>query len=95
MTRKGPVVWEVKAAPIYLKDSTGQPTAAHWLIVARNAPGHGEIKYFVSNAEQAAPLKLLLRAAFSRWQAERCFEDEKTELGMCPAPLLPIPATQI
>lgn len=79
---KGPVVWEVKAAPIYLKDSTDQPTAAHWLIVARNALDHDEIKYFVSNAEQAAPLKLLLRVAFSRWQVERCFEDEKTELGM-------------
>ena len=79
---KGPVVWEVKAAPIYLKDGDGLPTQAHWLIVARNALDHAEIKYFVSNAEQAAPLKLLLHVAFTRWHVERCFEDEKTELGM-------------
>lgn len=79
---KGPVVWEVKAAPIYLKDSNGLPTAAHWLIVARNALEHTEIKYFISNAAQDVPLKVLLRVAFSRWHVERCFEDEKTELGM-------------
>lgn len=79
---KGPVVWEVKAAPIYLKDGAGLPTQAHWLIVARNALDHAEIKYFVSNAEQAAPLKRLLHVAFARWHVERCFEDEKTELGL-------------
>ena len=79
---KGPVVWEVKAAPIYLKDSHGLPTQAHWLIVARNALKHEEIKYFVSNAAQDVPLKVLLHVAFSRWHVERCFEDEKTELGM-------------
>jgi SRSO17 transposase len=79
---KGPVVWEVKAAPIYLKDSNGLPTAAHWLIVARNALDHKEIKYFVSNAAQDVPFKVLLHVAFSRWHVERCFEDEKTELGM-------------
>jgi SRSO17 transposase len=79
---KGPVVWEVKTAPIYLKDSEGLPTQAHWLIVARNALDHDEIKYFVSNAEPEAALKLLLHVAFSRWHVERCFEDEKTELGM-------------
>jgi SRSO17 transposase len=79
---KGPVVWEVKSAPVYLKDSHGFPTLAHWLIVARSALDHEELKYFVSNAEHGAPLKLLLRVAFSRWPVERCFEDEKTELGM-------------
>jgi SRSO17 transposase len=79
---KGPIVWEVKAAPIYLKDSNGLPTAAHWLIVARNALDHNEIKYFVSNAPQDVPLRVLLHVAFSRWHVERCFEDEKTELGM-------------
>jgi SRSO17 transposase len=79
---KGPVVWEIKTAPIYLKDSDGLPTQAHWLIVARNALDHTEVKYFVSNAKQTVPLRLLLHVAFSRWHVERCFEDEKTELGM-------------
>jgi SRSO17 transposase len=79
---KGPLVWEAKAAPIYLKNADGLPTRAHWLIVARNALDHTEIKYFVSNAPQDTPLTVLLFAAFSRWHVERCFEDEKTELGL-------------
>lgn len=79
---KGPIVWEAKAAPIYLKNDAGLPTVAHWLIVARNALDHEELKYFVSNAPQDTPLTVLLYVAFSRWHVERCFEDEKTELGM-------------
>lgn len=79
---KGPIVWEVKAAPIYLKNADGLPTSAHWLIIARNALDHEEMKYFVSNAPQDTPLTMLLHVAFSRWHIERCFEDEKTELGL-------------
>ena len=79
---KGPIVWEVKSAPIYLKGADGLPTSAHWLIVARNALDHEEVKYFVSNAPQDMLLKTLLHVAFSRWHIERCFEDEKTELGL-------------
>jgi hypothetical protein len=43
----GPVVWEAKAAPIYLKRD-GLPTWPHWLIVARNMLDPNEVKYFVS-----------------------------------------------
>lgn len=79
---KGPIVWEAKAAPIYLKDNDALPAGAHWLIVARNTLNPAEIKYFVSNAPQDTPLEALLFVAFSRWHVERCFEDNKTELGM-------------
>ena len=79
---KGPVVWEVKAAPVCLKNEADLPTGAHWLIVARNSLDHEELKYFVSNAPQETPLTELLHVAFSRWHVERCFEDDKTELGM-------------
>jgi SRSO17 transposase len=79
---KGPIVWEVKAAPIYLRGEDDLPTGAHWLIVARNSLKPEEIKYFVSNAPQDAPLAAILYVAFSRWHVERCFEDDKTELGM-------------
>ena len=42
-----PVVWEAKAAPVYLKRD-GLPTWPHWLIVARNVLDPDEVKYFVS-----------------------------------------------
>jgi len=80
-TTKGPTVWEAKAAIFYLKRD-GLPTRAHWLIVARNVLDYQEVKYFVSNAPAGTPLEMLLQVAFSRWVVERCFEDQKTELGM-------------
>lgn len=79
---QGPIVWEVKTAPIYLKGENDLPTEAHWLIVARNSLKHEEIKYFVSNAPRETALTAILHVAFSRWRIERCFEDDKTELGM-------------
>jgi len=79
---KGPVVWEARAAPFYLKDQDGLPTRAHLLIVARNVQNPGEVKYFVSNAPLDTPLTTLLAVAFARWHVERCFQDQKTELGM-------------
>lgn len=80
-TTKGPKVWEAKAARFYLKRE-GLPTYPHWLIVARNVENPREIKYFVSNAPQGTPLEILLHVAFSRWHVERCFEDEKNEVGL-------------
>ena len=75
------MVWEAKAARFYLKRD-GLPTRTHWLIVARNVENPKEIKYFVSNAPEGTPLEVLLHVGFSRWQVERCFEDEKNELGL-------------
>ena len=80
-TTKGPTVWEAKAAIFYLKRN-GLPTRAHWLIIARNVLDPSEVKYFISNAPGGTPLEMLLQVAFSRWVVERCFEDQKTELGM-------------
>ena len=77
----GPVVWEAKAARIYLKRD-GLPTWAHWLIVARNVLDPKEVKYFVSNAPEGTPLEVLLHVAFQRFHVQRCFEEEKGELGM-------------
>jgi SRSO17 transposase len=77
----GPVVWEAKAAPLYLKRD-GLPTWPHWLIVARNVLDPDEVKYFVSNAPAGTPLEVLLMVAFQRYHVERCFEEEKGELGM-------------
>ena len=78
---KGPIVWEVKAAPFYLKRD-GLPSLPHWLVIARNALDPSEVKYFVSNAPLGTPLEVLLHVAFSRWRVERCFQDEKSQLGL-------------
>lgn len=80
-TQKGPVVWEAKAAAFYLKKDH-LPTRAHWLIVARNVLNPEEVKFFVSNAPQSTPLEILLHVAFNRWHVERCFQDEKDQLGL-------------
>jgi SRSO17 transposase len=80
-TRKGPMVWEAKRVMLVPKDENGLPGKPLHLIVARNARDPSEVKFFVSNAPPATPVKELLHVAFSRWRVERCFEDQKTELG--------------
>ena len=86
--QKGPIVWQAKASCFYRKGSVpttgerpGLPGGPLWLIVARNVLT-GELKYFVSNAPAGTPLEELLRVAFSRWHIERCFQDEKGQLGL-------------
>ena len=63
------------------KDEQGLPAKPLHLLVARNVCNLGELKYFVSNAPAETPVKELLLVGFSRWRIERCFEDQKTELG--------------
>lgn len=79
---KGPLVWEVKHLSIYPKDENGFPGPALHLLVARDVLDPTEIKYFVSNAAPGTSVEHLLLVAFSRWRIERCFEDEKGEIGL-------------
>ena len=52
------------------------------LAVARNALDPTEIKFFLSDAPAETNVQTLLLAAFSRWRVERCFEDQKQEVGL-------------
>jgi SRSO17 transposase len=79
---KGPLVWEVKHMPIYPKDEDALPAEPYHLLVARNVLNPIEIKYFVSNAAPGTSVEKMLLVAFSRWRIERCFEDEKGEIGL-------------
>jgi len=79
---KGPMVWEAKSIPVYPKNEDGLPQRTYRLVLARNVLAPDEVKYFVSNAPLETPLPTLLLVAFSRWRVERCFEDEKGELGL-------------
>jgi SRSO17 transposase len=78
---KGPMVWEVKHVWFYPKGADDLPLEPMHLIVARSVLEPEKIKFFVAHAPRETPLKVLLCVAFSRWHVERCFEDQKTELG--------------
>ncbi len=52
------------------------------LVVARNVLDLKEVKFFVSNAPPETPVSKLLLVGFSRWRVERCFEDQKSEIGL-------------
>jgi SRSO17 transposase len=80
-TTQGPFVWEEKHTSFYMKGSDDLPSVPLELIVARNVLNPKEIKYFVAFNPQNASIEEMLIVAFSRWHVERCFEDEKTELG--------------
>jgi len=79
---KGPMVWEVKHLLIYVPDAEGLPGKPWHLLIARNALDHTELKYFISNAPPETTVDVLLLVAFSRWRIERCFEDDKGEIGL-------------
>jgi SRSO17 transposase len=79
---KGPMVWEAKRARITVQDESGLPGACWHLVVARNVLDRDEIKFFLSNAAPEAAVSTLLLVGFSRWRVERCFEDQKQEVGL-------------
>ena len=77
---KGPMVREVKVIRFWMQRD-GLPTRAHWLIVARNPEEPETIKFFVSNAPAGTPIEWLVYVGYSRWSIERCFEEDKDQLG--------------
>jgi SRSO17 transposase len=79
---KGPMIWEVKHAPFFPKDEDGLPARPQHLIVARSVLDPTVVKFFVSNAPPETPLQRILLVGFSRWRIERCFEDQKGEVGL-------------
>ena len=79
---KGPMVWEVKHLRFYPVGADGLPGEPLHLVVARDVLNPTELKFFVSNAPEGTPVQAMLLVAFSRWRVERCFEDQKSEIGL-------------
>jgi SRSO17 transposase len=79
---KGPMVWEAKRIPFWIKDEKGLPSGPYHLMIVRPVLQPDEVKFFLSNAPESTTVETLLLVAFSRWRVERMFEDSKTELGM-------------
>jgi SRSO17 transposase len=80
--QKGPMVWECKHVMLTIKGTDGLPAETLHLLVARNVLEPAEVKFFVSNAAPETSVETLLLVAFSRWRVERCFEDDKSEIGL-------------
>lgn len=80
--QKGPILWEAKRTRLTIKDEDGLPGIELHLMVARNVLDTDEIKFFVSNALPETEVSTLLLVAFSRWRVERCFQDQKQEVGL-------------
>jgi SRSO17 transposase len=79
---QGPSVWEVKHVPLWTKNEDGLPGERLHLIVARHVLREGDVKYFISNAPPTTPTETLLLVALTRHRVERCFQDQKSELGL-------------
>jgi SRSO17 transposase len=81
-SHKGPMIWECKHVMLTVKGPDGLPGETLHLLVARNVLNPEELKFFVSNAPPGTCVGTLLLVAFSRWRVERCFEDQKSEIGL-------------
>jgi SRSO17 transposase len=79
---KGPMVWECQHVMLTVKDADGLPGGMLHLLIARDVLNPSEVKFFVSNAPPETGVGTLLLVAFSRWRVERCFEDQKSEIGL-------------
>jgi SRSO17 transposase len=80
--QKGPMVWEAKSIPLWIKDENGLPSRPHQLIITRGVLNPEEVKFFLTNVPETVAIETLLLVAFSRWRIERMFEDSKDELGL-------------
>ena len=76
---KGPIVAGFARIRVYLSpDRTAQ--SERWLLLRNDA--NCKIKYALSNAPQETPMRELVRVSGARWPIERCFQEDKSELGL-------------
>jgi SRSO17 transposase len=73
-------IWRVKAAQVWLSSADGWSARTYWLIWASN-DATGEEKFFLSNADVATPVAVMVRVAFRRSAVEHSFRVCKSELG--------------
>ena len=76
---KGPIVAAFAQVRVYLK-AERTADSERWLVL-RNDPDN-QIKYYLSNAPTTIAQSELVRVSAARWPIERCFEENKGELGL-------------
>jgi SRSO17 transposase len=78
---KGPLVFAFAAVRVWAVRH-GQAGPPVWLLVRRSLEATPEIKYYISNGDDATPLGVLAQVACTRHGVEDFFEDCKSYLGM-------------
>ena len=76
---KGPIVAGFARLRVYASADRA-PASERWVLL-RNDPNL-KIKYALSNAPESCPMQELVRVSQARWPIERCFQENKGELGM-------------
>jgi SRSO17 transposase len=76
---KGPLVAAFARLRVYVS-AERTPQSERWLLL-RNDP-NCKIKYALSNAPDSTPMRELVRVSGARWPIERCFQEDKSELGL-------------
>ena len=76
---KGPIVASFARVRVYLNSE--RTAESERTLLLRNDPNH-QIKYALSNAPESTPLAELVRVSAARWPIERCFQENKSELGL-------------
>jgi SRSO17 transposase len=79
---QGPSVWEAKHVVFWPTAAEGVHGDRLHLIVARHVLREGELKFFLSNAPAGTATETLFWVALTRNRVERCFQDQKSELGL-------------
>ena len=76
---KGPIVASFARVRVYL--SRARTAQSERTLLLRNDP-NGQIKYALSNAPESTSFGELVRVSGARWPIERCFQENKSELGL-------------
>jgi SRSO17 transposase len=78
---KGPLAFEFTALRVWAMrhKKAGPPI---WLVIRRSLSKNPEVKYYVSNADEHAPLEPMALVTGTRWRVEEFFEDGKGDFGM-------------
>jgi SRSO17 transposase len=76
---KGPIVAAFARVRVYL-NAERTPESQRWLLLRNDA--NCKIKYALSNAPEKTLMQELVRVSGARWPIERCFQEDKSELGL-------------
>jgi SRSO17 transposase len=77
--QKGPIVASFARVRVYMSQER-TVEEERWLLLRNDA--NCKIKYLLSNAPATTPMPELVRVSAARWPIERCFEEDKSELGL-------------
>jgi len=78
---KGPLIYEYARLRVWAVRH-GKPGPPIWVLWQRSLDDPAEVRYHVSNADEATSMEEMALAAGTRWRVEEFFHDAKGHLGM-------------